>query len=71
MTTITLRVSDDDLALIDAEAGDNRTQFIRNAARKTVRLRRRQRRRLDAEVSRILLEDAERDLTVMRGFALD
>ena len=71
MTTITLRVSDDDLALIDAEAGDNRTQFILNAARKTVRLRRRQRRRLDAEVSRILLEDAERDLTVMRGFALD
>ncbi|MDB5094628.1 MAG: hypothetical protein JWO85_2729 [Candidatus Eremiobacteraeota bacterium] len=63
MATITLRIPDEDLSLIDAEAGNNRTQFMLTAAREAaLRLRR---ERLDAEVSRILLEDAERDLAVL------
>lgn len=67
MATITLRVPDDVLALIDAEAGNNRTQFMLNAAREAIA--RRRRARTDAEVSRILLEDAERDLAIQRDFA--
>jgi len=66
MATITLRVPDDVLAAIDAEAGDNRTQFMLNAAREAIRLR--QRERVDAEVSRILLDDVERDLAIVRDF---
>ena len=68
MRTITLRVPDDVLALIEAEAGDDRTQFMLHAALEAVRLRKRE--RTDAEVSRLLLEDAERDLTIARDFAL-
>jgi uncharacterized protein (DUF1778 family) len=66
MATITLRVPDEVLAMIDAEAGDNRTQFMLNAAREAIRLR--QRERVDAEVSRILLDDVERDLAIVRDF---
>jgi uncharacterized protein (DUF1778 family) len=66
VATITLRVPDDVLAMIDAEAGDNRTQFMLNAAREAIR--RRQRERTDAEVSRILLEDVERDVAIARDF---
>lgn len=66
MATITLRVPDDELAAIDAEAGDNRTQFMLAAARDAVQRRRRE--RLDAEVSRILLDDAERDLAIVTDF---
>lgn len=67
MATITLRVPDDELAAIDAEAGDNRTQFMLAAAREAVQRRRRE--RLDAEVSRILLDDAERDVAILKDFA--
>ncbi len=67
MTTITLRVPDDVLALIDAEAGNNRTQFMLNAAREAIARRRRE--RLDAEVSFLLLEDVERDVTIADDFA--
>ena len=67
MTTITLRVPDDVLALIDAEAGNNRTQFMLNAAREAIS--RRQRERLDAEVSFLLLEDVERDVAIADDFA--
>ena len=63
MAIITLRVPDEDLALIDAEAGQNRTQFMLTAARELADRRRRE--RLDAEVSRILIEDAERDLSIL------
>jgi uncharacterized protein (DUF1778 family) len=63
MATITLRVPDEDLSLIDAEAGGNRTHFMLTAAREAARRLRRE--RLDAEVSRILIEDAERDLAVL------
>jgi uncharacterized protein (DUF1778 family) len=66
MATITLRIPDEVLAMIDAEAGDNRTQFMLNAAREAVRLR--QRERVDAEVSRILLDDVDRDLAIARDF---
>jgi len=66
MATITLRVPDDVLAAIDEEAGNNRTQFMLNAAREAIRLRRRE--RVDAEVSRILLDDVERDLEIARDF---
>jgi uncharacterized protein (DUF1778 family) len=66
MATITLRVPDDVLDLIDAEAGDNRTQFMLNAACEVIA--RRQRERTDAEVSRILLEDVERDLAILSDF---
>ena len=66
MATITLRVPDEVLAMIDAEAGDNRTQFMLNAAREAIRLR--QRERVDVEVSRILLDDVERDLAIARDF---
>ena len=58
MATITLRVPDDVLAMIDAEAGTNRTQFMLNATREAIS--RRQRERLDTEVSFLLLEDVDR-----------
>lgn len=63
MATITIRVPDEDLAAIDAAAGGNRTQFMLAAAREAAQ--RYQRARLDAEVSRILLEDADRDRAVL------
>jgi uncharacterized protein (DUF1778 family) len=66
MATITLRVPDEVLAMIDAEAGDNRTQFMLNAAREAIRIR--QRERVDAEVSRILLDDVDRDLAIAQDF---
>jgi uncharacterized protein (DUF1778 family) len=67
MATITLRVPDDILAMIDAEAGSNRTQFMLNAAREAIS--RRQRERLDAEVSFLLLEDVDRDMAIAHDFA--
>lgn len=64
---ITIRVPADELAAIDAEAGDNRTQFILTAARDAVaRLRR---ERVDAEVGRILAEDAAENLALLAEFA--
>lgn len=63
MATITIRVPDEDLAAIDAAAGGNRTQFMLAAALEAAE--RYQRARLDAEVSRILREDADRDRTVL------
>jgi uncharacterized protein (DUF1778 family) len=67
MATITLRVPDDVLAMIDAEAGTNRTQFMLNATREAIS--RRQRERLDTEVSFLLLEDVDRDLAITEDFA--
>ena len=67
MATITLRVPDDDLALIDAEAAGNRTQFMLAAARAAALQRRRE--RLDEEVSRILTEDAETNLELLAELA--
>jgi uncharacterized protein (DUF1778 family) len=67
MAIITLRIPDEDLAFIDSEAGQNRTQFMLAAARELAE--RRRTARLDAEVSRILLEDAERDLGVLAELA--
>jgi uncharacterized protein (DUF1778 family) len=63
MATITLRIPDEDLALIDSVAPSNRTQFMLAAAREAALRRRRE--RLDAEVTRILLEDAERDIGIL------
>jgi len=63
MATITLRIPDEDLALIDSEASSNRTQFMLTAAREAALRRRRE--RLDAEVTRILLEDTERDVAIL------
>ena len=68
MATITLRVPDDILAMIDEEAGSNRTQFMLNAAREAIS--RRQRERLDSEVSFLLLEDVERDRAIADDFAV-
>jgi metal-responsive CopG/Arc/MetJ family transcriptional regulator len=67
MATVTLRIPDDVLAEIDAEAGNNRTQFILNAARAAiVRIKR---ERLDEEVGRILVEDAIENLEINQEFA--
>jgi uncharacterized protein (DUF1778 family) len=64
---ITLRIPADELAAIDAEAGENRTQFMLAAAREAVaRLRR---ERLDAEVGRVLAEDADENLAILAEFA--
>jgi uncharacterized protein (DUF1778 family) len=64
---ITLRVPADELAAIDAEAGENRTQFMLAAARDAVNRLRRE--RLDAEIGRILAEDAEENLAILDEFA--
>jgi uncharacterized protein (DUF1778 family) len=53
--------------MIDAEAGTNRTQFMLNATREAIS--RRQRERLDTEVSFLLLEDVDRDLAITEDFA--
>jgi uncharacterized protein (DUF1778 family) len=67
MAVITLRIPDEELALIDAEAGGNRTQFMLTAAHEAAeRLRR---ARFDAEISGILLEDVERDLAINDDFS--
>jgi len=68
MAIITLRVPDEELALIDAEAGGNRTRFMLMAAHETAR--RLRRARFDAEVSRILLEDVERDQAISDEFSV-
>ncbi len=64
---ITLRVPAEELAAIDAEAGENRTQFMLAAARDAVA--RARRARLDAEIGRILAEDAEENLAILGEFA--
>jgi hypothetical protein len=64
---ITLRVPAEELAAIDAEAGPNRTQFMLAAARDAVARARRE--RLDAEIGRILAEDAEENLAILDEFA--
>lgn len=64
---ITLRVPAEDLAAIDAEAGENRTQFMLAAAREAVARARRE--RLDAEIGRILAEDADENLAILGEFA--
>jgi metal-responsive CopG/Arc/MetJ family transcriptional regulator len=67
MAAVTLRIPDDVLAEIDAEAGNNRTQFILNATRAAiVRIKR---ERLDEEVGRILVEDAIENLEINQEFA--
>jgi uncharacterized protein (DUF1778 family) len=67
MAVITLRIPDEELALIDAEAGGNRTQFMLAAAHEAAeRLRR---ARFDAEIADILLEDVERDLAINDDFS--
>ena len=64
---ITLRISDDELARIDAAAGaNNRTLFMLNASREAVA--RVERQQLDAEVGRILAEHAEEDLEILRDW---
>jgi hypothetical protein len=65
-TVVSLRVPDDELAEIDAEAGENRTQFMLDAVRATiVRLKR---ERLDAEVGRLLAESADENLAIANEF---
>lgn len=67
MATVTLRIPDDFLAEIDAEAGDNRTQFILNAARAAIK--RIKRERLDEEVGRLLAEGADESIAIDHEFA--
>ncbi len=67
MAIITLRIPDDVLAEINAEAGNNRTQFILNATKAAILALKRE--RLDAEVGRILVEDAHENLTIDKEFA--
>jgi hypothetical protein len=64
MTTISVQVPDDVLALIDA-AGSDRTEFVLNAVHEAIS----HRQSIDVEVSRLLLEDVERDLAVSDDFA--
>jgi hypothetical protein len=66
MATITMRIPDDDLASIDAEAGGNRTQFMLDIVR--AELVRRHRERLDEEVGRILAEQADENRAIAREF---
>jgi len=57
----------DQPSAIDAEAGENRTQFMLAAAREAVA--RARRARLDAEIGSILAEDAEENLAMLGEFA--
>ncbi len=67
MAIVTLRIPDDVLAEIDAEAGNNRTQFILNAAKAAIVALKR--KRLDEEVGRILVADAAESLAIDDEFA--
>ncbi len=62
-----MRVPDDDLAEIDAEAGSNRTRFILGAVRAHIAQRKRE--RLDHEIGRLLTDDGQEHLAIDREFA--
>jgi hypothetical protein len=66
MPRISITLSDDDLAIIDAVAAPNRTAFVVAAARETaVRVRR---SREDAEIETIMRENAGSDAVLTLAF---
>ena len=66
MPRISMLLSDEDLAIIDAAASPNRTAFM-VAAAKEVALRVR-RAREDAEIEAIMRENADHDATLAKEF---
>ena len=69
MASIALRIPDDDLASLDAEAahdGSSRTQFVLDAVR--AEIVRRHRLRVDEEVGRLLAEQADENRALAREF---
>jgi hypothetical protein len=64
MPRISLLVSDEDLAIIDAAASPNRTAFMVAAAREVAA--RIHRARIDAEVAAAVAESAAEDLELAR-----
>jgi metal-responsive CopG/Arc/MetJ family transcriptional regulator len=67
MATVTLRIPDEFLAEIDAEAGNNRTKFILDAAKAAIVALKR--KRLDEEVGRILVADADENIAIDQEFS--
>jgi hypothetical protein len=67
MPRISLFISDEDLAIIDAEAGPNRSTFVVASAREAaMRVRR---ARIDDEIESIMREHADHDVSLAREFA--
>lgn len=66
MPRISMLLSDEDLAIIDAAASPNRTAFM-VAAAKEVALRLR-RAREDAEIEAIMRENADDDVALVKEF---
>ncbi len=67
MPRISMLVSDEDLAIIDAAASPNRTAFMVAAAKELAT--RLQRVRDDAEIEAIMRENAESDAALAEEFA--
>jgi hypothetical protein len=67
MAKISMVIPDDDLALIDAVAGSNRSAFMLGAAKEAAL--RRHRERLDVEIASCLAETADEDRILAAEFA--
>jgi hypothetical protein len=67
MPKISMLIPDDDLALIDAVAGPNRSAFMLAAAKEAAL--RRHRERLDMEITNCLAETADEDRVLAAEFA--
>lgn len=66
MPRISMLLSDEDLAIIDAAASPNRTAFMVAAAKEVaIRLRR---AREDAEIEAIMRENADEDVALAQEF---